>query len=145
MKDLKPVYQAVNKEQAENELDNLELNWGEQYPLVIKSWRDNWHKVSAYFQYTDAIRRLVYTINTAEGYHRQIRKVTQKQGGHKRYGVQFNLHNQKYVYLWITERPEKCIFLYFVTSLLPAYLTSRILYLKIKPLGRLFHILHWCK
>ncbi|WP_286880248.1 transposase, partial [Proteiniphilum sp. UBA7639] len=62
--DLKPVYQAVSKEQAEVELDNLELNWGEQYPLVIKSWRDNWHKLSAYFQYTDAIRRRIYTTNT---------------------------------------------------------------------------------
>ena len=80
MKDLKPVYQAVSKEQAEVELDNLELNWGEQYPLVIKSWRDNWHKLSAYFQYTDAIRRLIYTTNTVEGYHRQIRKMTKNKG-----------------------------------------------------------------
>lgn len=80
MKDLKPVYQAVSKEQAEVELDNLELNWGEQYPLVIKSWRDNWRKLSAYFQYTDAIRRLIYTTNTVEGYHRQIRKVTKNKG-----------------------------------------------------------------
>lgn len=80
MKDLKPVYQAVSKEQAEVELDNLELNWGEQYPLVIKSWRDNWHKLSTYFQYTDAIRRLIYTTNTVEGYHRQIRKVTKNKG-----------------------------------------------------------------
>jgi len=53
MKDLKPVYQALSKEQAEVELDNLELNWGEQYPLVIKSWRDNQHKLSDYFLYTD--------------------------------------------------------------------------------------------
>jgi transposase-like protein len=80
MKELKPVYQAVSKEQAKVELDNLESNWGEQYPLVIKSWRDNWHKLSAYFQYTDAIRRLIYTTNTVEGYHRQIRKVTKNKG-----------------------------------------------------------------
>mgnify|MGYP000957583069 FL=1 len=66
MKDLKPVYQAVSKEQAEVVLDNPELNWGEQYPLVIKSWRDNWLKLSACFQYTDAIRRLIYTTNTVE-------------------------------------------------------------------------------
>src|SRR5690554_7274680 len=62
LKDLKQVYQAVNRETAEDELDNLELNWGEQYPLVIKSWRDNWHKLSAYFQYTDSIRRLIFSI-----------------------------------------------------------------------------------
>ena len=80
LKDLKLVYQAVNRETAEDELDNLELNWGEQYPLVIKSWRDNWHKLSAYFQYTDSIRRLIYTTNIVEGYHRQIRKVTKNKG-----------------------------------------------------------------
>jgi putative transposase len=62
LKDMKLIYQAVNRETAEDGLDNLELNWGEQYPLVIKSWRDNWHKLSAYFQYTDSIRRLIFSI-----------------------------------------------------------------------------------
>lgn len=80
LKDLKQVYQAINKEKAEDELDNLELKWGEAYPIVIKSWRDNWHKLSAYFQYSDAIRRIIYTTNTVEGYHRQIRKVTKNKG-----------------------------------------------------------------
>ncbi len=80
MKDLKQVYQAVSLEKAEDELDNLELKWGEDYPIVIKSWRDNWHKLSAYFQFSDAIRRIIYTTNTVEGYHRQIRKVTKNKG-----------------------------------------------------------------
>ena len=80
MKDLKQVYQAVSPEKAEDELDNLELKWGEDYPIVIKSWRDNWHKLSAYFQFSDAIRRIIYTTNTVEGYHRQIRKVTKNKG-----------------------------------------------------------------
>ncbi|WP_373735156.1 IS256 family transposase [Bacteroides heparinolyticus] len=80
IKDLKQVYQAVNLEKAEDELDNLELKWGEEYPIVIKSWRDNWHKLSAYFQFSDAIRRIIYTTNTVEGYHRQIRKVTKNKG-----------------------------------------------------------------
>ena len=80
VKDLKQVYQAVSLEKAEDELDNLELKWGNDYPIVIKSWRDNWHKLSAYFQFSDAIRRIIYTTNTVEGYHRQIRKVTKNKG-----------------------------------------------------------------
>lgn len=80
IKDLKQVYQAVSLEKAEDELDNLELKWGEDYPIVIKSWRENWHKLSAYFQFSDAIRRIIYTTNTVEGYHRQIRKVTKNKG-----------------------------------------------------------------
>jgi len=80
LKDLKQVYQAVSKEKAEDELTHLESKWGTVYPIVIKSWRDNWHKLSNYFQYTDAIRRIIYTTNTVEGYHRQIRKVTKNKG-----------------------------------------------------------------
>ena len=80
LKDLKCVYQAVNKESAENELLKLEEKWGEQYPIVIRSWQDNWDKLSEYFQYTPAIRKLIYTTNTVEGYHRQIRKVTKNKG-----------------------------------------------------------------
>lgn len=80
LKDLKTVYQAVNKETAEANLDELELKWGQQYPIVIKSWRDNWDRLSAYFEYTEGIRRLIYTTNTVEGYHRQLRKVTKNKG-----------------------------------------------------------------
>ena len=80
MKDLKRVYGAVSKDAAETELDNLELKWGEQYPIVIKSWRDNWERLTEFFQYTKDIRRLIYTTNTVEGYHRQIRKVTKNKG-----------------------------------------------------------------
>ena len=80
LRDLKQVYAAVNLETAEDELDNLELKWGEDYPIVIKSWRDNWYKLSAYFGFSDAIRRIIYTTNTVEGYHRQIRKVTKNKG-----------------------------------------------------------------
>lgn len=75
MKDLKLVYQAVNKDAAEKALDDLELKWGEDYPIIIKSWRDNWDKLTAYFQYSEHIRRIIYTTNTVEGYHRQLRKV----------------------------------------------------------------------
>ena len=67
-------------EAAETELDSLETKWGEQYPIVIKSWRDNWGHLTEFFQYTKEIRRLIYTTNTVEGYHRQIRKVTKNKG-----------------------------------------------------------------
>jgi transposase-like protein len=80
MKDLKLVYQAVSKEQAAVELDSLDSKWGKDYPMVIKSWRDNWEKLTAYFEFSDAIRRIIYTTNTVEGYHRQIRKVTKNKG-----------------------------------------------------------------
>lgn len=78
--DVKLIYRAVNKEQAEEHLDALEKKWGSKYPIVIKSWRNNWHKLSTFFKYAADIRRLIYTTNTIEGFHRQIRKVTKTKG-----------------------------------------------------------------
>lgn len=80
MKDLKMVYKADTKDIAENELDTLEEKWGKKYPIVIKSWRNNWDNLSTYFSYTPLIRKLIYTTNTVEGYHRQVRKVTKTKG-----------------------------------------------------------------
>jgi transposase-like protein len=80
MKDLKKVYQAVNKDQAETELIQLEEKWGNKYPIVIKSWNNNWDKLSVYFKYDEQIRRLIYTTNAVEGFHRQVRKVTKTKG-----------------------------------------------------------------
>ncbi len=78
--DVKLIYRAASKELAEEQLDNLEKKWGSKYPIVIKSWRTNWHKLSTFFKYAADIRRLIYTTNTIEGFHRQIRKVTKPKG-----------------------------------------------------------------
>lgn len=80
MKDVKLIYKSVNKELAEEHLNALEEKWGKKYPVIIKSWRNNWHKLSTFFKYADHIRRLIYTTNTIEGFHRQIRKVTKTKG-----------------------------------------------------------------
>jgi transposase-like protein len=80
MKELKPVYQAVSKEAAEMQLEKLSEKWREKYPVVIGSWQRNWEKLTTYFAYPEAIRKLIYTTNTIEGYHRQIRKVTKTKG-----------------------------------------------------------------
>ena len=80
MADLKRVYGAVNKDAAEDALLDLEAKWGEAYPVVIRSWQENWERLSAYFAYTAPIRRIIYTTNTVEGYHRQLRKVTKNKG-----------------------------------------------------------------
>ena len=80
MHDLKPVYQAFNKGQAEDNLSKLSDKWQKKYPVVIDSWTRNWEKLSTYFQYPAAIRKLIYTTNAIEGFHRQIRKVTKTKG-----------------------------------------------------------------
>lgn len=80
IKDLQTVYKAATQEQAERQLDILEKNWGERYPKVIESWRRNWLRLSNYFQYSKDIRRIMYTTNIIEGFHRQLRAVTKSKG-----------------------------------------------------------------
>lgn len=61
MADLKRVYGAVNKDAAEDALLDLEQKWGEAYPVVVRSWQENWERLSAYFEFTAPIRRIIYT------------------------------------------------------------------------------------
>jgi len=49
--------------------------------MVINSWANNWSELFAYFQYSEPIRRIIYTTNTVEGFNRQIRKITKTKGG----------------------------------------------------------------
>lgn len=80
MADLKRVYKAATKDLAESELDSLETKWVDKYPIVIKSWRNNWERISQYFKYPEDIRRIIYTTNTIEAVHRQFRKLTKTKG-----------------------------------------------------------------
>ena len=50
------------------------------YPVVIESWQNNWDRLSRYFRYPTAIRRIIYTTNTVEGFHRQLRQATKTKG-----------------------------------------------------------------
>lgn len=80
MDDLKLVYKANSKDLAETKLLELEDKWGKKYPIVLKSWNNNWHNLSAYFKFPPEIRKMIYTTNAVEGLHRQIRKVTKTKG-----------------------------------------------------------------
>jgi len=80
LRDLKKVYKADNKKQAEAHLKDLDSKWGKKYPIVLRSWYDNWESLTQYFKYPPEIRRMIYTTNMIEGYHRQLRKVTKTKG-----------------------------------------------------------------
>jgi transposase-like protein len=76
MQDLRPVYQAKTREEGETNLLQLAEKWGDRYPAAIRSWENNWTELSTFFDFPAQIRRLIYTNNAIEGYHRQLRKVT---------------------------------------------------------------------
>lgn len=76
MLDLKTVYQAATRESAEAHLRQLSEKWDPKYAVAIRSWENNWEDLATFFAYPAEIRRLIYTTNSVEGYHRQLRKVT---------------------------------------------------------------------
>lgn len=73
--DLKTIYQASTRELAEANLVKLAETWGDQYASAVKSWQNNWEDLATMFDFSKEIRRLIYTTNTVESYHRQLRKV----------------------------------------------------------------------
>jgi putative transposase len=76
MDDLKQVYKAFTIEQAEKAFDDFKEKWGQKYTSIIKSWETNWIELTTFFSYPVEIRKLIYTTNTIEAFHRQLRKVT---------------------------------------------------------------------
>lgn len=76
MADLKKVYQALTLEEAEFAFEEFKDKWGKRHPIIVKSWESNWLELTGYFDYPYQIRRMIYTTNIIEGYHRQLRKVT---------------------------------------------------------------------
>ena len=74
--DLKPIYQAITEEEAQEALERFEAKWGKNYPQIAKSWYNNWDNLMIFLQYPEAIRRIIYTTNAIESLNNQLRKVT---------------------------------------------------------------------
>jgi putative transposase len=77
---LRPIYTAPNAEQALIELERFDAEWGQRYPATVNAWRTSWEHVTPFLALPDELRRAVYTTNTIEGLHRQIRKAIKTRG-----------------------------------------------------------------
>jgi putative transposase len=72
--DLKPIYQAINEELALVALDAFDAKWSAKFPSIAKSWRNHWENIRTIFQYSEAIRKAIYTTNAIESLNSVIRK-----------------------------------------------------------------------
>jgi putative transposase len=79
-RDLRSVYGAPNAEEAERQLDLLDEQWGERYPMVAQTWRARWEHVIPFLALPADLRRIVYTTNAIEGLNRQVRKAIKTRG-----------------------------------------------------------------
>jgi putative transposase len=77
---LRPIYSAANADAALVELERFDSEWGQRYPATVKAWRDAWEHMIPFLALPEELRRAVYTTNTIEGLHRQIRKAIKTRG-----------------------------------------------------------------
>lgn len=74
--DMKNIYGAPTIEAAELALNQLEEKWGKKYPAAIRSWRQNWVRLTAFFKYPPELRVLIYTTNAIENLNSLLKKNT---------------------------------------------------------------------
>ena len=79
-RDLRPVYCAPNAQAAAVELDRFDETWGHRYPMIAEAWRRDWEHITPFLALPEPLRRVVYTTNTIEAMHRQIRKAIKTRG-----------------------------------------------------------------
>jgi transposase-like protein len=78
--DMRAIYGSSKLEDGEAKLEEFVQKWGKKYPIAVKSWQDNWYKLSSFFDFGRDIRRLMYTTNPIENVHRQMRRITKSKG-----------------------------------------------------------------
>lgn len=78
--DLKKVYNANNEDHGLHLLEQAENKWSDKYAIIFKSWRTNWPRLANFYKYPKNLRKIIYTTNPIESYHRMIRKATKTKG-----------------------------------------------------------------
>jgi putative transposase len=79
-KDLRPIYTAINADQAMHALESFEAKWGQRLPIIGRMWREAWEYVTPFLAYEPEVRRVIYTTNAIEALNRQLRKAIKTKG-----------------------------------------------------------------
>ncbi|UOB16695.1 IS256 family transposase [Abyssalbus ytuae] len=74
--DMKHIYNAPNKQAAKAALEDFATRWESKYAYAVKSWREHWEELTAFFDFPVEIRKIIYTTNLIENLNGKIRKYT---------------------------------------------------------------------
>jgi hypothetical protein len=61
VKDLKPIYTAIDADTALLALEAFEEKWGKQLPVIGQAWRSAWEYVTPFMAFEPEVRRVIYT------------------------------------------------------------------------------------
>ena len=74
--DLKTIYTSKNEKEGYDHLQRVKEKWKDKYLSAFKTWEENWDAICPFFQFSEKIRKIMYTTNTIESLNRQFRKYT---------------------------------------------------------------------
>ena len=80
VKDLKPIYTAIDVDSAQAALEAFAEKWGQRFPPIVQAWRESWEYVIPFMAFPDEVRRVIYTTNPIEALNRQLRKAIKTKG-----------------------------------------------------------------
>jgi transposase-like protein len=80
VKDLRPIYTAIDADAAREALEAFDHKWGRQLPVIVQAWREAWEHVIPFLAFPDEVRRVIYTTNAIEALNRQLRKAIKTKG-----------------------------------------------------------------
>jgi putative transposase len=115
-KDLKPIYTAVDRDHAWEQLERFAEQWDAKYPMISQAWTEHWERVVPFLAFPPDVRRAVYTTNTIEALNRQIRKIIKTRGS-----FPSEDSARKLIYLAITRAQQKWRHTYDWSSALTAF------------------------
>jgi len=75
-RDIKEIYCSINEDAALKAFELFKEKWGKKYRIAVKSWEVNWDNLTAFLQYPQEIRKLIYTTNVIESFNAGLRKYT---------------------------------------------------------------------
>ena len=80
--ELRCIYTAADADAARRVLDELTAAWADSKTrtAALQVWDRAWERVIPFLAFPDEIRRIVYTTNTVESLHMQIRKTIKTRG-----------------------------------------------------------------
>ncbi|MCH7694996.1 MAG: IS256 family transposase [Proteobacteria bacterium] len=78
--DLRAVYGAATLKEAENAFTRFGDKWDEKYPAISPSWKADWDRLTVFFDYPPAIRRVIYTTNAIESLNYSLRRLLKNRG-----------------------------------------------------------------
>jgi len=79
-KDLRAIYAAPTREAAEVALQQFSERWDDRYPAISPAWQRDWPRLTVFFNYPPAIRKVIYTTNAIESLNYSLRKVLKTKG-----------------------------------------------------------------